>query len=190
MSLFLACRYPVYEPKFVIYPRVNKIELSVFSSQDDYVSTTETTEYIIVTMSTCAFYIRKFCYPDLATLLLTTKESIIIDIERSLSSRKANIWCKAETYQLFDDDISSIVPTIEDEVEEPLTFGTRINLGRAQELKPTLCYICKRVYDPIYKVEPYHSMCVECGLFNHDKRLLRANLTGVAAVVTGIRKED
>ena len=145
MVLFLACHGPIHEPKFIIYPRLNKIELTIFSTREDYISTAETIDYIIVSMTACIFYIRKFCYPDMETLLFTTKEGIIIDID--------NIWCKAETYQLFDGDLLSNVSHIQDTAGELFTFSTRIiPTIKRPKIKPTICYTCKRIYDPIYRI--------------------------------------
>lgn len=52
--------------------------------------------------------------------------------------------------------------------------------------KPKRCYSCKEMYRKVH--HHYHSMCLDCGNFNFNKRTEeKFNLTGKVAIVTGGR---
>lgn len=173
-------------PEFVIYPRGPKIDLNLFSTQSGYQGVVEDSDYLIVTTSDEIFYVSKYSYPDLGHLLLTTSEGIIFD--------RGQIWCKPIFYQLLDFKPNVILSQLrqkpkEDRREIFIFPSKRVNQVALPKFKVATCYMCKQIYDPIYHAESYHSMCVECGLFNLDKRITKANLTGLTALVTGLRQK-
>ncbi|KAL4481320.1 hypothetical protein ABPG73_016333 [Tetrahymena malaccensis] len=94
-----------------------------------------------------------------------------------------------EEYHFIESDISKRIKTSEKVDQEPMDQeeqqlrkdGSLFHLN-----KPKRCYVCRQQYR---KVHPhYHSMCLDCGNFNYNKRTeQKYDLVGKVAIVTGGR---
>ncbi|EAR97424.1 oxidoreductase, short chain dehydrogenase/reductase family protein, putative (macronuclear) [Tetrahymena thermophila SB210] len=94
-----------------------------------------------------------------------------------------------EEYQFIESDISKKIKTSQQNNQESMDQedqqlrkdGSLFHLN-----KPKKCYVCRQLYR---KVHPhYHSMCLDCGNFNYNKRIeQKYDLTGKVAIITGGR---
>ena len=53
--------------------------------------------------------------------------------------------------------------------------------------KTKACYVCKKVYPIKIWIDRYKSMCLQCGIFNFNKKNYVANMKNTCSFVTGIR---
>lgn len=51
------------------------------------------------------------------------------------------------------------------------------------------CYMCRKIYCPAYTIAEYPSICIECALFNIDRRKARADLKDFRVYVSGGRQK-
>lgn len=103
-----------------------------------------------------------------------------------------NIWCLPRFYQTGLINQSS-KPDLTQTSTSSIYQWEKKRLSSIQRLKTPFnlvrCYECHQVYDREVTLDRYIDMCLNCGLFNYQKRELKANLTGVSALVTGIRQK-
>ncbi|CAH6419756.1 Dehydrogenase/oxidoreductase [uncultured virus] len=172
------------KPDFLIYPRDIKVNLKIFIDHSDFENIEECPKYLIVTMRQYRFLIPRFYYSNIGTLLLTTEEGLVIDGDK--------IWATPKFYQTLGNEVLSNrnISMIHNEEVKPFKYHSKtMGSPTIPKFKTFYCYICKKPSDPVYSVDGYQSMCLECGLFNLDKRILTTNLGGITALVTGIRQK-
>jgi len=63
------------------------------------------------------------------------------------------------------------------------------NLNNNDLAKIKRCYICKKDHDEKVIFENYKYMCIDCGIYNYNKKVELANLKDINAFVTGIRQK-
>lgn len=59
-------------------------------------------------------------------------------------------------------------------------------------IKPKIlpkCYVCKKLYTKQFILNGYRQLCVECGIFNNEKKEKMADLSGYRIFISGIRQK-
>ena len=60
--------------------------------------------------------------------------------------------------------------------------------GKKPKLKNNKnCYICKKPFDDDFQIDYYNCLCLDCSIFNYEKRLINIDLKDKTALVTGGR---
>lgn len=158
--------------KYLIYSKNRKIKFPAdFQIQ-------ESRSYYIININSDQYYIPKFYYPNLESVFENTNETIIME--------NNEIYATSYGYQ----SMKSLNVEIKEEVKLFSNNSVKVTIVNAKKSNKILCcYNCKRLSYPLYHVSGYESMCVECGLFNQEKKLEMTDLNGITCLVTGIRQK-
>jgi len=141
-------------------------------------------DYTIYKINNITVIISPKFYAHMGEIFFDTNEDIIYDPELN------HILSRPSFYQSLEGPLQPLSC----EYQEPLkVYKWEKRKIKPYHMKPkekfTRCYVCKKLFDPAIIIDRYIDMCLDCGIYNYQKRTKMADLTNKTAFVTGIRQK-